>query len=801
MMTRQVSLRSWTSVSVFAGLLAFVFSGTDLIRAQAPQASAATQATGRLPVRRVVLYKSGVGYFEHLGKVRGNQTVMIDFTSGQLDDVLKSLTTLDLDGGRVLGVNYNSEAALDRRLGALRLPVGEDTSRAAFLIALRGARLEVRSGANHYVGRLLSVEGSTQKRGDVTSEVDVMSLVTDAGEIQTIALDPGVSVRIVEADLNQEVGRYLSLLASARDQDLRRLTISTSGTGERDLFVSYISEVPVWKATYRLVLPGATDARKPLLQGWAIVDNTVGEDWDNVELSLVAGAPQSFVQAISQPYYVKRPVVGLPERVSMAPQTHEGALGTAGLGALAGTATDTAGGTIPGVDVRVSQAGQGLAHATTDASGRFRVSLPAGLYEINFSLQGFKTSKRSNVEVSGGMETALNVQMEIGGVAETVTVTSGAPTFRAGAGGGAGRGAGRGGGNAPLAAPTAPPPPLAERVEVARGAQQQQLAADAAQLGDLFEYKLKEPVTIRKNQSALVPILSGEVEAEKVSLWNANSGGRRPLRAVWVTNATGLTLDGGSFSVIEGQVFAGEGIVEPLKAGEKRLLSYAADLGVQMDSKGENGPSKITKVTFARGLMTQQSEERQRRTYTARNDDTEPRVLVVEHPVRAGWTVGGTLKPAETTAEWHRFKLTVAPKTTANFVVEETRQGQTQYSVNSITDDQIKVLVSDNLIAPQTAASLRQILAQKAEVARINNEIAARENEIEAIGDDQDRVRENMKSLKGSPEEKQLLQRYVKQLDNQENRLEVLRREGQKLVDDREKAQAELNRMIEALSS
>jgi len=188
MMSRQVSLRSWTSVSVFAGLLAFVFSGTDLIRAQAPQASAATQATGRLPVRRVVLYKSGVGYFEHLGKVRGNQTVMIDFTSGQLDDVLKSLTTLDLDGGRVLGVNYNSEAALDRRLGALRLPVGEDTSRAAFLIALRGARLEVRSGANHYVGRLLSVEGSTQKRGDVTSEVDVMSLVTDAGEIQTIKI-------------------------------------------------------------------------------------------------------------------------------------------------------------------------------------------------------------------------------------------------------------------------------------------------------------------------------------------------------------------------------------------------------------------------------------------------------------------------------------------------------------------------------------------------------------------------------------------------------------------------------------
>ena len=352
----------------------------------------------------------------------------------------------------------------------------------------------------------------------------------------------------------------------------------------------------------------------------------------------------------------------------------------------------------------------------------------------------------------------------------------------------------------PLAAPAPPPPapPSPERVSTFRS--QQQSAADAGQLGDLFEYKLKEPVTIHKSQSALVPILSGEVEAEKVSLWNASSGGARPLRAVWVTNATGLTLDGGSFSVIEGQVFAGEGLVEPLKAGERRLLSYAADLGVRIDSKGENTPAKVTRVTVARGLVTQQTEERQRRTYTARNEDTEPRVLVIEHPVRAGWTIGGTLTPAESTAEWHRFKLPVAPKTTVNFVVEETRQGQMQYSVSSITDDQIAVLVRDNLITPQTAASLRQIQSQKAEVARLGSELAERDNEIDAIGEDQDRVRENMKSLKGSAEEKQLLRRYVKQLDDQENRLEVLRRESQKLSDDRQKAQVELNRLIEGIS-
>src|SRR6202030_3623318 len=112
--------------------------------ASVSEASAADAA--KLPIRRVVLYKNGVGYFEHLGRVRGSQDVHIDFTSAQLNDVLKSLTVLDLAGGRITGVDYNSEAPLARRLATLRLALGERPSVSEFLGALRGARLEVRSG-------------------------------------------------------------------------------------------------------------------------------------------------------------------------------------------------------------------------------------------------------------------------------------------------------------------------------------------------------------------------------------------------------------------------------------------------------------------------------------------------------------------------------------------------------------------------------------------------------------------------------------------------------------------------------
>jgi hypothetical protein len=268
---------------------------------------------------------------------------------------------------------------------------------------------------------------------------------------------------------------------------------------------------------------------------------------------------------------------------------------------------------------------------------------------------------------------------------------------------------------------------------------------------------------------------------------------------VWLTNATGLTLDGGSFSIIEGQAFSGEGLMEPLKAGEKRLLSYAADLGLFVDAKGENVPTRMTKVRIANGVIIQETEERQARTYTARNEDTEPRVLVLEHPARAGWTLANDLKAAESTATVHRFRVPIPAKTTATFTVEEVRPMQAQYQINSITDDQIALLVREKMITPAVEASLKQVLTRKAEIARLSNEMAARQTEIDQIARDQDRVRENMRTLKGSSEERQLLQRYVKQLDDQENRIAVLRRELQTLTADRQKAQEELNKFIEGL--
>src|SRR3984957_17604175 len=194
--------------------------------------AAESSSAGKLPVRRVALYKNGVGYFEHLGRVRGSQDVHIDFTSAQLNDVLKSLTVLDLNGGRITGVDYNSEAPLARRLGTLRLALSERPSVSNFLGAPRGARIEVRGAtAPAVTGKLLSVERKTRNSANWTSETEEISLITDTGEVRTVDLNPATSVRIVDHDLQGEVGKYLGLIASAREQDGRRLTVSTPGAG------------------------------------------------------------------------------------------------------------------------------------------------------------------------------------------------------------------------------------------------------------------------------------------------------------------------------------------------------------------------------------------------------------------------------------------------------------------------------------------------------------------------------------------------------------------------------------------
>lgn len=700
----------------------------------------------KLPLRRVVLYKSGVGYFEHDGRVRGNEDIDIDLTSSQLDDVLKSLTALDLSGGRITGASYNSRDSAAHQLEALPVSLGDPATLKDLLVELRGARLEVRTSSGAFTGRLLSVEEVTRSEGSVGAKNDTsvtreqIALLGDSGEMRSFPLDAATSLRFVDHDLEQQLARALRLLDSTHQEDTRYLVLSTTGSGERQIRVSYISEVPVWKTTYRIVLPSATNSSvaKPLLQGWAVVDNTVGEDWNDIELSLAAGAPHSFIQHISQPYYISRPEVPMPVGVLLSPQTHGESLDRwgASLGKMVGDANGAGGGR---------------------GGGGFGVASGSG----------------------GGMGSG------------------------SGAGLGPGVGGGTGGGSYSAASAmllkTDNSSSAADDTEFFTAARNIN-AAEGKSLGDLFQYTLKDRVTIRKNESALVPIIQTDIDAEKVALWKSGLGSARPLRALWMTNSSSLVLDGGSFSVVEGGAFAGEGLVEPIQPGEKRLISYAADLAMQVVAKPEGSSDKITRVRVARGIMIRTVESRQRIVYTVRNEDVAARTLILEHPVRIGWKLVSDLKPEEQSATAYRFRVEVPSNETKTFTVEETRPVTSQFALTNLNQGALEMFVTQRSLTSELEQSLRQILAQKDAVAKLDVDLKLKQTAIQDIVKDQDRLREDMKALKGTPEEKALAQRYTGELNDQENQLAALRKDYAELQDKRKQAQQELDSTIEQLS-
>jgi hypothetical protein len=696
---------------------------------------AADYATS-LPVTRVALYKNGVGFFEHTGHVTGDAAVTIDFTSTQLNDVLQSLTAIDLNGGRIAGAGYNSTTPLDQQLKTLPLSLDDNPTASDFYSAIRGARVEVHSGAASITGRLLSVEvRSTPSKSDDSSapatDCYFLTVVSDtgpeSGTARTFELTPATSVRLLDASLNNDVTRYLQLIDANRSQGLRHLTLEDRGPkgsqATRELRVSYISEVPIWKSTYRILFtnspvtnPGApsvassaTGGITATLQGWSVVDNTTGADWNNVQLSLIAGAPQSFIQPLSQPIYSRRPEIPIAQEAQLTPQTHDS------------------------------------------------------------SIEAADMAKEEGPVSQGRMP-------RVQGMAAMSGMAAGAPGYAMGSGSGAGIGAGSGGniGGGVFGGPITHYEALAES----------SIAPDTRSSGfdDFFEYRINQPITIRKNESALVPILQAKVTADPVTLVSyANGRTSQPLRALWVTNTSGLTLDRGSFTIIEDGNFAGEGLLDPVHPDEKRLLSYAADQAVHVATEDDKTSSHITLIRGSHGVLNIHRAELHEVTFVIHNAAPAPRTVVSEVPVINGWKLDSAsssstdTKPVETTATVYRFRNNVAPGDTARLHIGSTRSGYSTFYLTRSDDNQLQLLLNITDHNPALVTALQPVLDARRKVADAQEAVDQTKGKLDSLTSDEQRQRDNITALKDA--DKSSRDRFVTELNKTEDAINAAQAE------------------------
>jgi hypothetical protein len=664
-----------------------------------------TALAADIPIREIILYKSGVGYFERAGTLSPGESARLDFKATDMNDVLKSLTLQDRNGGKVTGLRYDSSEPLEQKLAEFPFKIEGQAPLSSFLGQMRGARVELKFSAETISGTILSARlaASEEKKPDREQVV----LLLDSGDLRTLDLAAASSIRFADPKLQAQLKDYLTAVNQSRSKEKRSIYIDSSDAKERQIAASYMIPSPVWKSSYRLIFDEKSDST---LEGWAIIDNTTGEDWNNVQLAVVSGRPVSFISQLYEPKYLARQTVDLPEDQAANPVVYGGVIG-------------------------------GIVNGVPD--GESRPGPPMG--------QPVARAKALNGRDRSQMVT----------LASPVPVVTGSYQSSMGA----------------VSAVTA---------NVA-----------AADLGELFEYRFATPVTVKKDESAMLPFLQQKIGSRKLLIYSENYG-EHPMNAAELTNSTGKTLDGGPITVFDAQSYAGEALMTTLKTGDKRLISYAVELGTRITSKFDSTGNLVREIHVNRGILTTRQAQQETRTFTIRNVDQKPKTLIIEHPQRPGYKLLNQ-KPSETTADAYRFEVKLGPDATQKFAVNEEQLFDNTYQVSSITPDMLLTYVRNKAISETGRRELQQILDLKRQIADTDNQIHQTDSEVTTLVNDQDRVRRNIQSLNNVNGQQEQVQKYARQLSTQENQLASLRDHASELKKQKATLESNLNTQIEKL--
>ena len=266
-----------------------------------------------LPVRKVVFYKHGMGYIEREGKIKDNATVSLSFRADQMKDLLTSFFALDLGGGKISSVQYETRDPLSKQLQDILITVPEQAALSQFLAQLKGARLTAKAAGESVAGRILGIEPINEIVGNQEVRKGYrLVLLTDAGPIRSLDLFAVSEFTLADEALQRDLRRLMDLSLDSKYTNRKKLTLSATGQGERDLRIGYLIEMPIWKCSYRIIFDEKKKDASPLLQGWALAENTTEDDWKDVRISFVAGNPNSYVMDLYSPYYVRRAQVPIP---------------------------------------------------------------------------------------------------------------------------------------------------------------------------------------------------------------------------------------------------------------------------------------------------------------------------------------------------------------------------------------------------------------------------------------------------------------------------------------------------------
>jgi hypothetical protein len=710
-----------------------------------------------LPVAHVILFNSGVGYFQREGEVQDNVQIDLSFPATDVNDLLKSLVLQDQGNGAIRSISYDSQDPVEKTLKSFALDLTSNPTLGQILNQARGEKIEATllpgnvTQAGTVIGTIVGMESEQRGAGEKALEVHSLNLLCAAG-MRTIPLSQVQSVRFLNPVLESEFSRALAVLASAHDMQKKSITLNLSGEGKRQVKVGYVVENPIWKSSYRLLLDGNG---KSLLQGWAIVENSSDDDWNNVRMVLVSGRPISFQMDLYQPLYVPRPTLEPELFASLRPPTYSGNLdderprtNVARSGGLAGGLGGLGG--IGGLGINGGANNLGIGGGQAGMAGG--QNLGGGNFN-NFN----RYQLGNQLGIQGGGQ---NGQFGQGGEVLSQNQRLTFEEFQE-------RRKERQANNA-----------KARKVGSALAAQDLKggvaSVADAEEIGDSFQYVIDHPVSLSRQKSALLPIVRHEVEATKVSIFNEGVHAQFPLLGLKFKNTSGQNLMQGPVTVYERGAYAGDGRVMDLQPNEERLISYAIDQGTEVQAQHSGSTAEIVAVKVVKGILQTTHKLRQNKNYQVKNRSGHDRTLLIEHPYRSDWSLVSPAKAAEQSRDVYRFQLAVpAGQSARQEVIEEQTQFR-QVSILGSDDNTVRLFLRSTVSSPKVKEALQQILTLRAKLADTQRELAQLEQQLKAITDDQSRLRANLEKV---PSDSAAHKRYLAKFDSQETEIEKLQQQ------------------------
>lgn len=695
---------------LLSACLCLVLSGPGLGQDQA--AAAVVQGEGveagvNVPLKRITLYSSGVGYFQHYGEVPDGGQVQLRFREEQINDILKSLQVYGADSATV---SFDTAEPLSERLGKFGVDVSGDTSLPAILRQLRGEVVTVHA-PGPVTGRIMDVsqQVSVVMQGEGVAVPDyVITLVTGTG-MRQVQLRQVQKLELGNAQLSAELNKALMTLAGSRNQDARPVDIYLGGEVDESVVLNYLVEAPVWKTSYRLELG---DDGEAALQGWAVVENTTDSDWDGVVLTLASGRPVSFVQDLYTPLYLQRPVV------------------------------------VP----------------------RLFASLRPRQYELGRALAEDRLAGRRN-EWARPADVAFD---QANGHHESP----------------------------PRPSPDAPAEPAAgfgfsdgEEPEGIARARQVAAAAMAGSRGELFQFTVEQGVDLPRGRSAMLPILTQQVEVDRLSVYDQTTHATHPMRGIRLVNGEGVKLPAGPMTVLDDGAYAGDATLPFTGPEDKRLLTYAVDLEMQV-TPSQAQATQLVKGVIAQGVLRLDYTADLTRTYAVTNESDDKRTLLIAHPITSGWTLETPDKPTETTASHYRFEVAAEAESETELKVVETYTYAQHIRLLDTNANQLIVWSNTQELNKDLRDALTKAAELKNQEQRLRQQANDLRQQTQTITREQDRIRSNMARVDRNS---QLYQRYVTKLTEQEDLLEKLQLEAFELEGQANETRDELSAYLSNL--